>query len=221
MELRFNKGLSIILSIILILIYSFGQVLSLFFIDLQYPNSEYGFSTLDFIVTNISMVFSNLDRIVIGIWLFLIAERFIQEKWSWLLIGLAFGQYSLMLFAILLFFQSARSKVDIYKAIRPLLVLLIISFFLSPMSNFILQPYIMRILETSDYMTFTEYNSYLSFGIYGIVVLLNIILARRIYKLISKLQMKGKFLWAISTVLLGLFPVILFNELILIKTDNK
>jgi hypothetical protein len=158
---------------------------------------------------------------VIGIWLFVSATKFQQEKWSWFVIGLAFGQYSLIFLAILLIVQNIKLKVDFNKALKPVLILLIISFFLNPASSFIIRPYLTRILSITDYGFLTEYNSYLSFFSYGIVILINIILASKLYKLIGQLQIKGKLLWAVSTVFLGLFTVILFNELIMTKTNNN
>jgi hypothetical protein len=117
--------------------------------------------------------------------------------------------------------QGIKLKVDLNKALRPVLILMIISFFLNPASSFIIRPYLTRILNATDYGILTEYNSYLSFFNYGIVILLNIILSVKLYNLIGQLQIKGKFLWTISTVFLGLFPVILFNELIITKIDNN
>lgn len=221
MEIKFNKGFSILFIIILILIYVFGQTLILSFIDFFRLDSNYELSTLDILIISLTSIFAYLPNLVIGIWLFVMANKFQQDKWSWFLIGLAFGQYSLIFLAILLIVEGIKLNVDLNKALRPVLILLIISFFLNPASSFIVRPYLTRVLNVTDFGILAEYNSYLSFLNYGIVILLNIILATRLYKLIGKLHIKGKLLWTISTIFLGLFPVILFNELILIKTDDN
>jgi len=221
MEIKFNKGLSIILIAILILINVTGQTLILSYIDFFRIDSNYGLSTLDILMTSLTSIFDFLPNLVIGIWLFTMTFKFQQDRLSWFLIGLAFGQYSLIFLAILMIVQSIKIKVDFNKSLRPVLILLIVSFFLNPASSFIAKPYLTRFLSVSDYAILIEYDSYLTFLNYGIVILLNIILASKLYKLIGQLQIKGKILWTISTIFLGLFPVILFNELILTKIDNN
>ena len=202
------------------MIYLFGQVLILSYIDLFNSESNYELSVLDILITTLSLIFTNLNRLLIGIWFFLMADKFKQEKWSWFLIGLVFSQYSLIFLAILLITQSINTKVDLNKVLRPILILLIISVLLNPVSKFITTPYLTRFLTATDYGYLTIYSSYLSFVTLGIMILLNIVLASRLYKFIGQIQMKGKFLWAISTVFLGLFPVILFNEIVLIRSDE-
>lgn len=221
MEIRFNKGFSIILIAILILINVFGQTLILSYIDFFRLDSNYELSTLDILMTGLTSIFDYLPNLVIGIWLFVMTFKFQQDRWSWFLIGLVFGQYSLIFLAILMIVQSIKLKVDLNKALRPVLILLIVSFFLNPASNYIIKPYLTSVLTVTDYGILTEYKAYLSFLNYGIVILLNINLASKLYKLIRQLQIKGKLLWTISTVFLGLFPVILFNELIMNKMDNN
>ena len=221
MDIKFNKGLSIILIAMLILINVFGQTLILSYIDFFRLDSNYELSALDILMTSLTSIFNYLPNLVIGIWLFTMTFKFQQDRLSWFLIGLAFGQYCLIFLAILMIVQSIKLNVDLNKALRPVLILLIVSFFLNPVSSFIAKPYLTRFLSVSDYALLIEYDSYLTFMNYGIVILLNIILAIKLYKLIGQLQVKGKFLWTISTVVLGLFPVILFNELIMTKMDNN
>jgi len=221
MEIRFNKGFSILIITMLILIYVFGQTLILSFFDFFKSDSNYGISTLGIFITSLSSIFDYLPNLLIGIWLFTMTNKFQQDKWSWTLIGLVFGQYSLIFLAILMIVQGIKLKIDLYKAFRSILILLIISFILNPTSSFFIKPYLTMYLNATDYGNLIEYKSYLSFINYGIMFLLNIILAAKLYKLIGQLQIKGKFLWTISTVFLGLFPIILFNELTLNKMDKN
>ncbi len=221
MEIKFNKGISIILIAILILINVFGQILILSYIDFFILDSNYEISVVDIVMTSLTSIFDYLPNLVIGIWLFTMTLKLQQDRLSWLLIGLAFGEYSVIFLVILLIVQGTKTKVDLNRALKPILILLIISFFLNPASSFISKPYLIRFLSVSEYELLREYDSYLTFINYGIVILLNSILASKLFKFIGQLQVKGKFIWAISTVFLGLFPVILFNELILTKMDNN
>lgn len=220
MEIKFNKGFAIIVIVILILIYVLGQIFILSYIDFIRQDISYELSIRDILVTSLSSIMGNFNRLVIGIWLFASASKFQQDKWSWFVIGLAFGQLGLIFLAILLIVHNIKLKVDFNKALIPVLILLIISYLLNPASSFIFKPYLVKILRITDIGLFTNYNSYLSFFSYVIVVVIHVILATKLYKLIGQLQIKGKFLWAVSTVFLGLFPVILFNELIMTKTEN-
>lgn len=221
MEIKFNKVFSILLILLLILMYIFPKTLILSYIDFFKVDSKYELSTLDIFITSLISIINFFPNLVIGLWQFVMAKKLQQDKWTWLLIGLVFGQYSLIFLALLLIVKSIKLKVDLYKALRPVLILLIISFFLNPVSGFFSRTYMDKILNESGAPGFMlQWNSYLSFFIYGIMILLNIILAIRLNKLIGELQIKGKFLWTISTIFLGLFPVILFNELIMTKIEN-
>ncbi len=70
-------------------------------------------------------------------------------------------------------------------------------------------------------MSCANYNAYHIYLNYGFMLVLNIILSSKLYKLMVQLQIKGKVVWLLSTIFLGLFPVILFNELIITKTDHN
>src|SRR5690554_7718119 len=188
MEIKFNKGLSIILIAILILINVTGQTLILSYIDFFRIDSNYGLSTLDILMTSLTSIFDFLPNLVIGIWLFTMTFKFQQDRLSWFLIGLAFGQYSLIFLAILMIVQSIKIKVDFNKSLRPVLILLIVSFFLNPASSFIAKPYLTRFLSASNYAILIAYDSYLTLLNYGIVILLNIILASKLYKLYVQLR---------------------------------
>ncbi len=220
MEIKFNKGFSITVILILILINIFGQTLILLFIDFFSVDSYYELSIIDILITSMISIFNYLPGFIIGLWLFFNAKNFQQNNWSWFLIGLAYGQYSLIFLAIILLVQGIKLNVDINKAIRTVLIFLIISFFLKPLSTFIFKLYTTRVLGISGLTIMTEYNSYIPIFNYGIAILLNIIFANKLYKLIGQLQLKGRLLWTISTVFIGLFPVILFNEFIMIKNDK-
>lgn len=221
MEIRFNKGLSITLITILILINVFGQTLILSYIDHFRLVNNFELSILGILITSVGSIMDYLPNLLIGIWLFTMSKKFQQERCSWFLIGLIFGQYSLIFLTILLIVHGIKFKIDINKAFKPILILLIISIFLDAASNFLIKPYLTMNFSVTDYGFFGEYKSYLSFLNLGIMILIHIILAVKLYKWIGHLQMKGKFLWSISTVFLGLLPIILFNGFALNKIEEN
>ncbi|MBP1672757.1 MAG: hypothetical protein H6Q25_572 [Bacteroidetes bacterium] len=221
MKIRFNNGLSITLITILILINVFGQVLILSYIDHLQLINNLKISTLGILITNLSSIIDYLPNLLIGIWLFTLSTNFQQERWSWFLLGLAFGEYSLIFLAILLIVQGIKFKIDLNKVFKPILILLIISIFLTAASRFLIKPYLTMNLNATDYGFFGEYKSYLSFLNLGVMILIHIILAVKLYKWIGHIQMKGKLLWSISTVFLGLLPIILFNGFTLNKIKEN
>lgn len=221
MELKLNKGFSIILTTILLLTYFFGLPIISKTFDIIYPDNVYDFTLIDLMIANLNLLFSNLSKLIIGIWFFLNVEKYKLDKWTWILIGLVFGQYGLILFGLIMIIQKIDSRIDLFKSLKPILILLIITFFLSILSKPLITPYLTMKFSIAAYGFITEYGSYLSFGIYGLVILMNIILAFKLSFWIKQLNMSNKTAWIIATVFLGLFPIVLFNELIIIKRDDK
>ena len=85
MEIRFNKGLSITLITILILINVFGQTLILSYIDHLRLVDNFKLSTLGILITSVGSIMDYLPNLLIGIWLFTMSKKFQQERWSWFL----------------------------------------------------------------------------------------------------------------------------------------
>jgi len=163
----------------------------------------------------------NLSGFIIGIWLYLYVGNFNQDKWTWLLIGLLFGQYALILFGIIVIISNAVSHINLFSALKPILLILIISIMISPLTSFVFPPYMAKGLGSSDYGLFFEYKSYIVFVEYVIMLLMNIVFAFKLNSWIKELKIENKAVWVVSTVFLGLFPVILFHEYILIESKNK
>lgn len=65
-----------------------------------------------------------------------------------------------------------------------------------------------------------KYTAYLSSAIYTLVILMHIVLAIRLNSTMKELSMTNKSVWIIATLFLGLFPIIVFNELVIIKKEN-
>lgn len=217
MELKLNKSLSIILIIVFVAIIFFGLNIILPIVNLVSPENPYNLTFLDLIIPNLTIVISYSKGIIIGLWLYVNANEFHQDKLTWLLIGLIFGQYGLILFGMLLIIQNEESNVNLFNSLKPVLTLLIITFFFNPLTSFLFKPYMTRMYGLTEYAFITEYKTYLVFALYGIMILMNFIFAFKLKKLVITLGMKGKTVWIIATIFLGLFPVILFNELIIIN----
>lgn len=108
MEIKFNKGFSIVLIAILIIMNVFGQTVILSCIDLFRINPNYDLSILDILISSLASIFKYSSNLVTGVWLFIICPKLKQEKWSWFLLGLTFGFYSLIFLTILLVIQSKK-----------------------------------------------------------------------------------------------------------------
>lgn len=133
----------------------------------------------------------------------------------------AYGQYSLVLLAILLIIQNKTSKLDLINSVKPILIILIITVMLNIVLKTILTTYSVRTFNTVVYGHVSSFNSYLSIILIGFVILINIALAIKLNNHMKQLLFRGKILWALSTICLGLFPIILFNELILLKRKEN
>jgi len=221
MEIKLNRTLSLIFTILLISIFLFGLPLISLIIDLIKPESQLEINLPDLLLANLSLTFAYLSRLIIGLWFYFNVSRFNYDRLTWLTIGLAYGQYGLILLGIIMIIQNTNSRLDLFKSLKPILILLIVTLFLSIISKPLLTPYLTRVLSFQEFGFTQEYSSYLTISAYLIVIIMNIIFATKLSKWIRQFNLKNKTTWIISTIFLGLFPIILFNELTIIKNDNK
>lgn len=221
MDLKLNKLLSIILTSILFSIYFFGlPILSKVF-ELINNETQLNISIIDLFIAQVKSLTPNLSHIIIGSWFLLNAEKLKLEKWTWLLIGLVYGQYGLILFGAYVSIQYWESKTHLIKIITPILILLILSSLLSVSFNYLIVPYFTYKFSPADYGCIIQYDAYLSFIIYGILILTNICLAIKLNHWIKPLNMNNKYLWFIATLFLGLFPVIIIKQLTIKNNKNE
>lgn len=221
MELKFSKGFSIILTVIILLTYFFGVPIISKVYDLFNPESAHHISMIDLIIGDLHFSFSKLGLVIIGLWLFLNAVKFNLDKWTWLLVGLIFGQYGLILLGLILIYQNIESGIDLFKSLQPILILLIISVFLNSIITPLLGPYRVINIDNETLILIMDYNRYLRPVFYCLIIFMNICLAIKLRSWIKTLNMTNKSVWIVSTVFLGLFPVVLFNTLIMIRKEDK
>ena len=221
MDIKIKKGFSISIIVPLISIYLIGLPLVYTVIHLIDINTNFNLSLINLFLANLSLTVNNLGGLIIGMWMFYNAESLKQDKWTWLLIGLIYGQYSLLLIAIIMFVQNINSRFDLINSIQKILVLLIITFFLNIVAKPLLTPYLTYVIDTANYGFVIKYTSLLTFISYGLMILMNIILAIKLYNWIKSIDMTKKNIWVIATLFLGLFPVILFNALTITKKNKN
>jgi hypothetical protein len=222
MRIRFNKGFSIILSIVIVTIYLFGLHLVVTTMDLFQPDKEFDFNWINVFITNLSLVFSKLDGIIIGLWFLFNSKKFNQDKWTWILIGLVYGQFSLILFGLIIIIQNIKSNINLLKSLNPIILLLTVTFLLNMGIKPLTMPYLTsQIMSVENYGLLQEYSAYLHIATYFILILLNIIFAFRLGKWIKSVDVYRKSVWIFATVVFGLFPVIILNEIVLVKRNNK
>lgn len=211
MEIRINKGLSIILIIALIAINYFIVPLSFGFMEFYPPNIKYDFSVNKLLMANLIFIISNLSILIIGIWLFFNVSKLNQDKWTWFLVGLVYGQYSLIFFGLILIIKNINLQIDLLKSFQIILILLVITFCL----KFVCKQLFYKYLSIAGFGISNSFNfNYLSLGI---MFLMNIVFAVKLSQEISNVKMTQKVIWLILTLVMGLFPVIMYNELQLIE----
>jgi len=151
MDLKIKKEFSISMIVTLISIYLIGLPLVYTVIHLIGIDPDFNLSLINLFLANLSLTMNNLGGLIIGMWMFYNAESLKQDKWTWLLIGLIYGQYSLLLIAIIIIMQNINSRLDLINSIRKILVLLIITFFLNIAAKSLLTPYLTYVMDATNY----------------------------------------------------------------------
>jgi len=217
MNLQFNKNTAQILSILFIALIGFGTS-TVFFILAGINNIPLSdLAVRDIIVQNLKISISYLGNLIIGIWFFLNAEKLNQDKWTWVLIGLVGGQYSLILLLMSALVQRTDKKQDLFKLFLNIIVLLILATGIQyiPKSWFKPGPELLlnyALLNKSALVTTTPLivNLVYTAG-------LNIFFARKINILLNCYKIEKKGFWIIATLITGLFSVILVHNLVLFE----
>ena len=221
MDIKLNKGISIILIFFLFTINFIGIPVMSLFIKTIHPDMVYDSYMINLLIANLEILFSNLDNIIIGIWLFSQSKKYNLDNWTWMTIGLIYGNYSLIFFSIVILIQGFNSTHDLYKSFSSLLVILIISFLLNSIDNFVITQPLKNILGMENYGFVIVIKQYLNYISFGIMILMNFIFALLLYSWMKSLKLRKKIIWIIATIFFGIFPLILFNELSMIKKINK
>ena len=173
------------------------------------------------ILFNLKISLSFLSPLIIGIWFYFNAEKLNQDKWTWVLIGLVGGQYSLVLILLNTFFQKNDNKQDLFKLFLNIVVLLIIASCIDYIPTTWWKP------STELLLNYTLMSKSLvavsSFMVVKLAYLagLNIYFALKIISLLNEFNIKNKPVWVISTLVTGLFPVILVHNLLILEKEKE
>lgn len=222
MNIKLNKQVVQILSVLFITINLFGISLPLL-IDAKINDIALSNAAIfKVMVFNLAFFFASLSQVIFGIWLYFNAEKLNQDKWTWLFIGLVCGQYSLILLLITVLLQKTDIKQDVFNLIQNSLLLLIgaivIGFVVKGFSG-----HLVRLITNIDLMHKLN-TMYLwipsAVNITGLVAL-NILFTLKINKLLNENNIEKKLVWIISTLIAGIFPVILFYNLIALKKQEN
>jgi hypothetical protein len=226
MDIHISKKVAQSLTVLFILSAVFG-FLTIVVIYTTFDNIHVSLiSWLKIILYDFIKILSTPYWFIIGGWLFLNAGKYHQDKWTWMLLGCVYRQYSLLFFLIILFYQKDSVGNHLIKRIQGILILLIICFFIEIIAKTTLT-YQSRFL--SDVFVFDPHRmsfksnqaNYLSYIGILFMVILNTVFAFKMNILIKELNQARKAIWITATLLLGLLPVIIAQNLILMQREKS
>ena len=180
-------------------------------------------------IFDLKLVSSFLTDLIIGLWLFYASSKLNQDKWTWLLIGLVYGIYSLIFFLVILILFDIKSEFKIKDSIKMVLLLLILVFIIKLSTGYLFEHYLKKgLLEkiyeneitvfSNDFVNYIKHMGNFDF-IFGII--LNFIFAIKIYIINKGNGLLEKLIWTISTLIFGLLSLILYNELMIIYSRKN
>ena len=226
MDIQINKRVARTLTVLFILTAAFSFLIIVFIHTTIYHIPVSLSSWLKFIQYDFIQLLTTPTWFIIGGWLFITAGKYNQDKWTWMLLGCVYKEYSLLFFVIILFFQKNSVGNLLIKRIQDILILLVICFFIQILAR-TAHGYQIRLLSEAfvfdpHRMSFWSNQAiYLSFADILFMVILNIIFAFKMNTLMIEFNRTKKGIWLIATLLLGLLPVILLNNMILLENGRK
>ena len=226
MDIQINKRVAQSLTVLFILSAAFSFLI-IVFIHTTFDHCPVSLSSwLKFIQYDFIQLLTTPTWFIIGGWLFITAGKYNQDKWTWMLLGCVYREYSLLFFVIILFFQKDSVGNHLIKRIQDILILLVICFFIPILAKTAHIYQIRLLLEAYVFgprqMPVTGIQAiYLSYADIFFMVLLNTIFAFKMNTLMVEFNRTKKGIWLIATLLLGLLPVILLNNLILLENERK
>ena len=131
-----NKKFSISLITLYTLISILGIPLVIGIFSIIYGNNFFVGLGLNIFITILKSIVSFGGSFIIGLFLFANANKLNQDKWTWLLLGIIYGQYSLLFYILLLIFNKKQLFKDLIKEISFILLLLIILHVTNIAANF-------------------------------------------------------------------------------------
>src|ERR1035437_9130649 len=130
MDIQINKRVAQSLTVLFILSAAFS-LLIIVFIHTTFDHIPVSLTSwLKFIQYDFIQLLTTPTWFIIGGWLFITAGKYNQDKWTWMLVGCVYREYSLLFFVIILFFPKNSFGNQLIKRIQDILILLVICFFI-------------------------------------------------------------------------------------------
>jgi hypothetical protein len=181
------------------------------------PDYEFGKMFLSDIYLNYTFIYG----IISGLWLFLNAEKYEEDKWIWLLLGLTFNYYALVLFICILICWKKSQRNELFHSMESLFILFVLAFllhiFFVPKLGYQYTSTAMR----TDFLFTGTYMKIYSFIPTGIKAIVNLLLVINVYQWIEKKDPAHRILWMIGTLIFGIIPVILLVLLQILRGDEE
>lgn len=223
MEIKLNKTLALTCTIIFLIGITVGVPLLHTLYGMFSSESNIGFSTGQTLIMGLTLIVSNFSRLLIGGWLYANSDRFNLDKWTWLAIGLIYGNLALALLVIVLIIEKAELRFDLSKSILPILILSGAALVMKPLTTFFISMSLVKMTLAGPvfFENMDKYNTVLSVVQFGLTLILNICFAISLYKSADDTKKSQRTTWAIATLLLGLLPVILYKGISEIGKRNN
>lgn len=161
------------------------------------------------LLNEFTFILGYLLNLIIGFWLFANAKKFGLFRWSWMLLGFVYSEYSLIILFFVLVLSDQKIELKLKKLFQYLLLFIVLGYVLNVLLRLIV--YFDRsnplITHASEYDALHLQILNLTLRIHKIFV--NIFL---VYMFVSKISLFDKFIrviWVMSVLVFGPFPVIL------------
>lgn len=222
MEIKLNKGISIAISIVYLIIFTIGIPI-LHFLKCQFfADSCLGSSSGASWIVGLSFFLMGISPFVIGLWLYFNSDNYGIDKWTWLALGLVYGNYSLVLLIVLLIIEKAKLNIDIFKSIQNLLILLIICVVLTMLSKmFFNNNFYRSVLDVHSYGDYANYSSLMAILVAGFMIMMNIVIAIREFGKGNIDKVSIRSIWILAIILIGLLPIILHKGMVALSNKNN
>ena len=217
MNVTLNKKVSIFISCSVIGLYTMGLFPIYKAFGFFYLTSNEDPSWTHLVLANLIWMITNLSELIVGFWLFFYAEKLKQDKWTWMTMGFLYDKYALVLILIIVIVQNIAIKNDLFKSVYIIVIAIPLILLLKTASQPLLTYFVTRSDILSNVGLITLCSKYLAIVMIIIVFFMNIFLAIKLSHTLKSFAVTGKAAWIFATLTLGVFTLILFNQLIVIK----
>lgn len=221
MDITLKPVFSIPAVILLILIYLFGLPIVYGIIHFTDSDTYFNISLFDLLIANLGLTAKHIGGLIIGLGLFNSATPLKQDRWTWLLVGLLYGYYALLFITIVVIMQNIHSMDELIYPVQKIVVLLIIGFLASTVLPYSVKSYIPMRMDIINQGFVSMYTTLLTVIIYGVMAFINILLVFKLYIWNKTNAMPQNVIWMIAILLLGLFPLVLYNALLLMRKNER